>query len=118
MIQRQLTDLMFRILERFARNAMLEEAHSSESDEVSPVESKMDDIIALGRSLELLVKDTHYNVNITHENIEAFKYRIMSNVERNQTDLLSLQKIFVQFKRGILESRASVMGKLNFLLEA
>lgn len=58
----------------------------------------MDDLAAMGWSLELLVKDNRYTISSTQANLDAFKTRILSEVEQIQIELISIQKTFVQFK--------------------
>lgn len=48
--------------------------------------------------------------------MDAFKARVLGNVEQIHNGILSLRKNFFQFKGEILESQASVMGNQKVLV--
>lgn len=57
-----------------------DEASSPESDQISPVGSKLEDLVALGRFLELLVKNNQYTISSNQASMDSFKTRILSDV--------------------------------------
>lgn len=90
--------------ERIRRNTILE-ALSPESDNSYPIESKLDDIVALGQTLELISKDTQSSITGTRSNMNDFKDKIIGEVQQIHSDLISLQKSFVTLKSGIIETQ-------------